>query len=290
MGSYSIRDLERLSRVKAHTIRIWEKRYGLLRPERSATNIRSYSDDDLRRLLSIAQLNDRGVKISHIARFSESEMKARVLELESLGGTPADQVESLVVATIELDEVRFEKVVAGCVLRLGFEQCMFQVLIPFMRRVGMLWQVGALKPGQEHFISNLIRQKVIVAIDGLPAPQSDVGRTVVLFLPEGELHELGLLFACYLVRRQGHRAIYLGQSVPLEDLGAVADRCKPHVLIGSIHATGGPQRLEAYLRRLEKRFPDVRILMYADHRRTGGRRAGDLRLVRELSEITELIP
>ncbi len=289
MGSYSIRDLERLSQVKAHTIRIWEKRYGLLRPERSATNIRAYSDDDLRRLLNVSLLNERGVKISHIARLSEAEMKVRILELESLGGAPADQVESLIVAAIELDEARFEKVVSGCVLSLGFEQCMFQVLIPFMRRVGMLWQVGALKPGQEHFISNLIRQKVIVAIDGLPSPRNGRGRTVVLFLPEGELHELGLLFACYLVRKQGHRVIYLGQTVPMDDLDSVVERCRPHVLIGSIHTMDGPQGIEAYLRLLEKRFPRIRILMYADHKRMGGRRAGDLHLIRELPEITALL-
>lgn len=289
MSSYSIRDLERLSQVKAHTIRIWEKRYGLLRPERSATNIRAYSDDDLRRLLNVSLLNDHGVKISHIARLSEAEMKARILALENHGGAPADQVESLIVATIELDEARFEKVVTSCVLRLGFEQCMFQVLIPFMRRVGMLWQVGALKPGQEHFISNLIRQKVIVAIDGLPPSRSANGRTVVFFLPEGELHELGLLFACYLVRRQGHRAIYLGQTVPMDDLGSVVEHCRPDVLIGSIHTMDGPQRIETYLRRLEKRFPEIRILMYADHKRTGGQRAGDLHLIGELPEIIGLL-
>ncbi len=290
MGSYSIKDLERLSQVKAHTIRIWEKRYGLLSPGRSATNIRAYSDDDLRRLLNVSLLNERGVKISHIARFSEADMKARILEMESLGGAPADLVESLIVATIELDEARFNKVVAGCVLRIGFEQCMFQVLIPFMRRVGMLWQVGALKPGQEHFISNLIRQKVVVAIDGLPAPEHAKGRTAVFFLPEGELHELGLLFACYLVRKLGHRSLYLGQTVPIHDLASVVERCRPDVLIGSIHTMNGPQRIEAYLRLLEKRFPQTRILMYADHKRTGGRRAGDLHLIRELPEIAALIP
>lgn len=291
MGNYSIRDLEKLSRVKAHTIRIWEKRYGLLRPARSGTNIRSYSDDDLRRLLNIALLNDRGLKISRIARLSDAEMKARILELESLGGAPADLVESLIVATTELDEQRFAQVITGCVLRLGFEQCMFQVLIPFMRRVGMLWQVGALKPGQEHFISNLIRQKVVVAIDGLPAPQDALkGRGAVLFLPEGELHELGLLFACYLVRKQGYRTIYLGQTVPIEDLATVVERCRPEVMIGSIHTMSDPQRIEAYLRLLEKRFPKVRILMHAAHERAAGRKAGDLRLVHDLPAITSLLP
>ncbi len=290
MGSYSIKDLERLSQVKAHTIRIWEKRYGLLRPGRSATNIRAYSDDDLRRLLNVSLLNERGVKISRIARLSEADMKARILELESLGGAPAGLVESLIVATIELDEARFDKVVADCVLRMGFEQCMFQVLIPFMRRVGMLWQVGALKPGQEHFISNLIRQKVIVAIDGLPAPDHMKGRTAVFFLPEGELHELGLLFACYLVRKLGHRSLYLGQTVPIDDLASVVERCRPDVLIGGIHTMDGPQRIETYLRSLEKRFPQTRILMYADHSRSAGRRAGDLHLIRELPEIAALIP
>lgn len=289
MGIYSIKDLEKLSRVKAHTIRIWEKRYGLLRPGRSATNIRAYSDDDLRRLLNVSLLNNRGVKISRIARLSEAEMKARILELEHDGGAPADVVESLIVATTGFDEERFGQVMTGCVQRMGFEPCMLQVLIPFMQRVGILWQVGALKPGQEHFVSNLIRQKVIVAIDGLPPPVGKGRKTAVLFLPEDELHELGLLFAHYLVRKRGHRVIYLGQTVPMDDLVAVVAHRRPDVLVSSMHTLADPQRIEAYLRQLEERFPQVRILMYVDHERPGGRRVGNLHLVADLPAITGLL-
>ena len=211
MGNYSIKDLEKLSRVKAHTIRIWEKRYGLLDPARSGTNIRSYTDTDLRKLLNISLLNDNGFKISRIATFNDAAIRSHVLALENSENGAADQVESLILAMTELDEARFEKVIGNCILRSGFEQTMLEVIQPFLQRVGVLWQIDAVKPGQEHFISNLIRQKVISAIDGLPPIKRERAKTILFFLPEGELHELGLLFGHFLARKQGHHSIYLGQ-------------------------------------------------------------------------------
>ena len=285
MGQYTIKDLEKLSRVKAHTIRIWEKRYGLLSPSRSSTNIRAYNDDDLRRLLNIALLNNSGLKISRIARLSEAEVKAKILELDTTGGTPADVVENLIVATTEFDADRFEKVVAGCVLRMGFEQCMFDVLIPFMHRVGILWQVGAMKPGQEHFVSNLIRQKVIAAIDATVPPARTDGKAVVMFLPEGELHEIGLLFGHYLLRKLGHEVIYLGQTLPMEDLVAIVQRRQPDVLVTAILTMSGHGEVEEYLKELVTRFPTTRILVHTHHGEPGQPPVGHLRLMTDLREL-----
>lgn len=263
MGTYSIKDLEKLSRVKAHTIRIWEKRYGLLRPDRTTTNIREYSDDDLRRLLNVALLNDHGLKISRIAKLSEAEMKARILAMEDTAGAGPDIVESLIAATLAFDGVRFERLLAGAVLRLGFERCMFEVMIPFMQRVGVLWQVGAMKPGQEHFVTNLLRQKVIAAIDGCEPVQKEPAMRVLMFLPEGELHEIGILFGHYLLKCAGHEVLYLGQTLPQADLFEVIARRPTDVLVTSVSSHSGLVDLMQLAEELHKTAPELRIMIHA---------------------------
>lgn len=263
MGTYSIKDLEKLSRVKAHTIRIWEKRYGLLRPDRTTTNIREYSDDDLRRLLNVALLNDHGLKISRIAKLSEAEMKARILAMEDTAGAGPDIVESLIAATLAFDGVRFERLLAGAVLRLGFERSMFEVMIPFMQRVGVLWQVGAMKPGQEHFVTNLLRQKVIAAIDGCEPMQKEPAMRVLMFLPEGELHEIGILFGHYLLKCAGHEVLYLGQTLPQADLFEVIARRPTDVLVTSVSSHSGLVDLMQLADELHKTAPELRIMIHA---------------------------
>ena len=262
MGNYSIKDLEKLSRVKAHTIRIWEKRYGLLDPARSGTNIRSYSDTDLRKLLNIALLNDNGFKISRIATFNDAAIRSHVLALENSENGAADQVESLILAMTELDEARFEKVIGNCILRSGFEQTMLEVIQPFLQRVGVLWLIDAVKPGQEHFISSLIRQKVISAIDGLVPINRERPKTILFFLPEGEMHELGLLFAHFLARKHGHHPIYLGQSVPFEDLKAVVEYRKPSVMVTGFLSHQDVSVVNSYLSKLHEHFPAQQVLFF----------------------------
>lgn len=252
MGKYSIKELERLSQVKAHTIRIWEKRYGLLKPKRSDTNIRSYSDADLRRLLNIATLSQRGMKVSHIARLSASELESTVLQQAPDAAAPDNEIEALVSAMVEMDAERFERIISSAVLRLGFEPTMRQLLIPFLDRVGVLWQVGTIHPGQEHFVSLIIRQKLIAAIDGLAPRQRPNKRSIILFLPEGELHEIGLLFSLYIARSAGHKVIYLGQSVPLPDLQAVAQRNKPDLLVTAFLTTQDPEVVRTTLIKLAR--------------------------------------
>ena len=166
MSRYSIKDLEQLSGIKAHTVRVWEQRYKLLNPKRTETNIRYYDDHDLKLILNVALLNDNGIKISKIAKMSVEEMKAEVLHLTERSFAYDDQIHSLVLAMIEFNEERFEKIIATNILKIGFEQTMLNVIYPFLSKIGILWQTGSIHPGQEHFISNLVRQKLIVAIDG----------------------------------------------------------------------------------------------------------------------------
>lgn len=245
---YSIKDLERLSGIKAHTIRMWEQRYNFLNPERTETNIRHYSGEDLRKLLNVAVLNQKGIKISHIVKMTEQEMNARVVEFTSDFGDQQTQIEGLVIAMIDLDESRFNHIISGCILRQGFEDTMLNVIYPFFKKVGVLWQTGSINAAQEHFISNLIRQKLIVAVDALPHSNLPDARKYVLFLPEGELHEMGLLFHSYLIQKAGHKVIYLGQSVPLNDLREVMRIQNPDICMTALLSYNFPEEIESVLK------------------------------------------
>ena len=198
MAAYSIRELENLSGIKAHTIRIWEKRYGLIAPERTSTNIRSYCDTELKKLLNISILNRNGLKISKIAQLSPEEIVAKITQFTQDVTSTESQIESLTVAMIDLDEYRFEQLLARSIIQFGFEEAITRVLYPFFVRIGIMWQTGSVNAAQEHFITNLVKQKFYVAIDGLVVNTRQNARTFVFFLPEGELHEIGLLFSCYL--------------------------------------------------------------------------------------------
>jgi len=244
---YTIKDLERLSGIKAHTIRMWEQRYDFLHPERTPTNIRYYGPADLRKLLNVAVLNQKGIKISKIADMTEEEMNARVVEFTSDFGDQNTQIEGLVIAMIDLDELRFDHIISGCILRQGFESTMMNVIYPFFRKVGVLWQTGSINVAQEHFISNLIRQKLIVAVDSLPQPKRPDAKKFLLFLPDGELHEMGLLFHNYLIQKSGHQAIYLGQSLPLNDLREVLRIHNPNYCVTALLSYNSSEEIENVL-------------------------------------------
>ncbi|MBW7846876.1 MAG: MerR family transcriptional regulator [Bacteroidales bacterium] len=253
MGSYSIKDLERLINVKAHTIRMWEKRYAIVDPDRTKTNIRNYTDNDLKRLLNISILNRHGLKISKIAGLSNDELNQKVIEIVA-PGSDLSQIESLVAAMIELNEGRFEQILSQNILKMGFEETLYRVIYPFFERIGLLWQTGTVSPAQEHFISNLIRMKLCVAIDGLPIVQNSEARRIILFLPEWELHEIGLLTYYYLARRHGFKVFYLGQSIPTGDLAHVIRSIDPHLIATYFVSAVGAEKLEKYIIELSSLF------------------------------------
>jgi DNA-binding transcriptional MerR regulator len=221
MAHYSIKDLERLSGVQAHTIRIWEKRYKLVSPERTSTNIRVYSDNDLKRLLNIALLNKNGLKISKIARLTDGDLNNKIIKLSEDFSNAGNQIENLVLSMIELNEQKFENLFTSIINQMGFENAIINVIYPFLIKVGVLWQTGHISPAQEHFISNIIERKIIVAIDKLGPVSTEAKHKFILFLPEGEYHEISLLFYTYIIKRKGFYPIYLGQSVPFADLSMV---------------------------------------------------------------------
>jgi len=259
VSTYSIKDLEQLSGIKAHTLRIWEQRYKLLSPKRTDTNIRFYEDEDLKLILNVALLNDNGFKISKIAKMSLEEMREEVFSLTKRTLTHEDQIHALTICMIEMDEERFDKVLSTNILKIGFEQTMLHIIYPFMAKIGVLWQTGAINPAHEHFISNLVRQKLIVAIDG--QMYRDNGRKFLLYLPEGELHEIGLLFAAYLIKSKGHRVIYLGQSTPNDDLLSVFKLHNPEYLVTVITTSPSSEYVQDYVSALGERFGQSEILI-----------------------------
>lgn len=260
-GQYSIKDLERLTGIKAHTLRMWEKRYGVIEPKRTETNIRFYDDEELKKVLNIAILNNYGIKISKIVGLSARELHDKVIEIGNEEVSEGVQVESLVVAMVEMDEARFEKILANCTIRLGFEQTMMKVIYPFFRKVGILWQTGAINPAQEHFISNLIRQKLIVAIDSQGMMTKADSKRFLLFLPEGELHEIGLLFYSYLIQKAGHKVIYLGQSVPISSVVAVNATNPADFILTSVLSLGTTEAINDLMHKLLNAFPHASIMV-----------------------------
>lgn len=259
MGTYSIKELEKLSGIKAHTIRIWEKRHNLIHPSRTSTNIRFYSDDDLKKIINVSLLNNHGLKISRIAGMSSDEINRNVLDVTSTQTSASAYIEQLVVAMVDLDEVQFDTLIATLVKKFGFEKTITEAVYPFLEKIGILWQTENINPAQEHFISNLIRQKIIAAIDALPSVANDK-KKMLLFLPEREMHEMGLLFDCYLAKKAGFKVYYLGQNVPHNDLISVVNTHQPQTLVTSVTTTM-PKGITAYLSQLSEQFSDRRILM-----------------------------
>lgn len=259
MATYSIKDIEKLSGIKAHTLRIWEKRYNLLEPKRTETNIRFYDDFDLKKILNVALLNRNGHRISQIACLDNEQIAKKISVLAKTDGKQESRIDNLIISTIEMDENKFEKVLNTTIMQAGFEDTVSSILFPFFQKIGILWQTGTINPAQEHFISNLVRQKILVAIDGIVEKRNADSHHFILFLPEGELHELALLFYYYLLKRKGHKVTYLGQTVPIEDLHKAGELLHPDCLLTSIYSSFCGEKLREYLEKLRELFPKQKI-------------------------------
>ncbi|RCR71122.1 MerR family transcriptional regulator [Larkinella punicea] len=260
MSNYSIKDLEQLSGIKAHTLRIWEQRYNIISPKRTDTNIRTYDDLDLKLVLNISLLKDHGFKISEISKMSLSEMTSEVMTISDRKLNYPDQIHALTISMIDLDEDRFEKIISTNILQFGFENTMIYIIYPFLSRIGTLWVTGSIGPAQEHFMSNLIRQKIIVAIDGQVNKQRPASKKYLLFLPEGELHEIGLLFANYVIRARNNKVVYLGQSLPFRELEFAYNLHKPDYIFASITSSPSNHEVQPFVDKLANAFPDAHLL------------------------------
>lgn len=262
LGNFSISDIEKFTGIKAHTLRIWEQRYDLLIPKRTDTNFRYYDDDDLRSLLNISILVGAGFRISKIAEMSKEEREQKVVELSGVSEEHDLRIKSLSAAMLSLDEAEFNLILSNCILQMGLEKTMSNIIFPFLNRIGILWITGSIHPAHEHFITNLVRQKLFVAIDGQKSTQRIETKKFLLYLPEGETHEIGLLFANYILRSRGHKVIYLGQMTPEEDIISVFEFFKPDYIFTT--ATSGLDlkgSVSEFMRHTSCLWPDAQIVM-----------------------------
>ena len=260
MNAFTIKDLESLSGIKAHTIRIWEQRYSFLKPQRTETNIRYYTSEELKTLLNIALLNKYGFKISHIDKMEPNEIADKLISLTDNRAQQERMVNELIGFMVDMNLERFEEMLNRHIANKGIERTIQQLLFPFLERIGILWQTNHINPAQEHLVTNIIRQKLIAGIEK-SAPLFTSNKTILLFLPEGEHHELGLLYMYYLLKNRGVRVLYLGASVPLKDVVFLVETKKPHHLYTHITAMAGNTRMEKYLNQLRERVPQIPIIV-----------------------------
>lgn len=258
MALYTIKQLSILSGVKAHTIRIWEKRYNLFSPNRTATNIRRYSDDDLKLALSVTQLQAMGYKISQIARLNLQQI-ANIVSNGNEHVSPPAIPESLLDSAIHLNKEAFLLKIEESIDSKGFEWTYSNLLIPFQKKMGELWQTSAIIPAQEHFASNILREKIISLTATLPKPKKEA-KKILFFLPENEYHELSILYSTYVARSLGYITIYLGQSVPINDVVAIGGLHKVDYFFTSITKSVSESEFKNTFSKLTEKFPNSTII------------------------------
>jgi DNA-binding transcriptional MerR regulator len=294
MSFYSIAQLEGLSGVKAHTIRIWEQRYGLLKPARTDTNIRLYDDEQLRKLLNTTLLINNGVKISKVASFNEKEISSEISKI--IAGEKSSDffseaiISQMISSGLEFNEINFDKAFSSAILRFGLRDTYIKIIYPLLVRTGLLWSNAGISPCQEHFLTNLIKRKLYTAIDSLPSNPSSKQKWI-LFLPEEEDHEIGLLFANFILKNAGSDVIYLGQRVPYESLKKSIKDTRLTVLLFFLVRHHTPSILNRLFKNITRDFTKSSVIVSCNQNELKGislpRRIKNISSIEEFFKIAE---
>lgn len=291
MDWFSISELQQFSGIKAHTIRMWEQRYHALKPARSEGNTRSYDGQQLRRLLNIVSLMDSSHKISELCSMTDGKLY-ELLHNQTSQREPIDFsyeyfVSQIIAAALGYNEPLFDKIFSSAVLRFGLKEAYRKILYPVLLRLGLMWTVNTLRPAHEHFITSLFRQKILTAVDSLPLSTSR--KTWILFLPPGEFHEIGLLFANFLLRQSGHKVIYLGSDVPFESLKAAAREIRPAYLLFFLVRKNNVENDAELISHLGRQFKDEKIFVACEPSRlekdAKGKRVTALHSIEDLDAV-----
>jgi len=289
MNEFTIKDLENLSGIKAHTIRVWEQRYTFLKPQRTQTNIRFYNTDELKSILNISLLHKYGYRISHIDKMNEEEVREKIISLTFGQAQQERIVNELIQHMVDLDMDRFECVVDNYIMTRGIDKTITQIIFPFLDRIGILWVTNHINPAQEHLVSNIIRQKLIVGIEGVVSHMT-ANKTILLFLPEGEHHELGLLYVSYLLKTRGIRVIYLGANIPVEDLEFIIKIKRPDCMYTHLTCVACNFNFEKFLIRMNKLFPQTPLTISGKLAQTQVRKIpASIIFKKSLAEVMEYI-
>lgn len=260
MHQFSIKDMERLSGVKAHTLRIWEHRYGILRPLRNDGNHRFYSNEDLKTLLRVVFLYEKGQRIGDIACLSQDKIQQLLDQDQQNGRSVHASIVGLIEAILDFDEEAMDKIYGRICRQFGFAGAMLEVVFPMLNQLGQLWMTDRLTPGQEHFASNFILRKILHAHKEIEKGPVQKQGLIMLFAPTGEFHEIGLLFMNYLLRLNGYKTVYLGANAHMETVKLYYQKSRPTHLF--VHLTSNLQEEEpgGYLGSLVREFPESRIV------------------------------
>ncbi len=260
MDAFTIKELENLSGIKAHTIRVWEQRYSFLKPQRTTTNIRYYTNEELKTVLNIALLNKYGYKISHINKMRPDELTEKLISLSNLQAQQERVINELLQYTIDMDIEKLEATLNQFVNTKGIDKVITQIIFPFLEKIGILWLANHVHPAQEHLVTNIVRQKLIAGIETAFSPVY-APKTVLLYLPEGEYHELGILYIHYLLKCKGIKVLYLGANVPMKDLEFVYSVKKPDFIYTHLTTVASNFNFEKFLCFLGARFPPSTVII-----------------------------
>ena len=261
MAVYSITDVEKLTGIRAHTLRAWEQRYDLIVARRSEHNVRYYLEEDLRELYNVALLNRNGYRISRIAGMSSDERNAEVATLSSLNISPDTRLDALSLSTLEMDAAKFGLIVDMNIEQRGFEETMMEVVYPFLDKLGVLYFTGSVTAVHESFVSSLLRQKILAATDRLPPGVVESLPTFTLFLPQDERQELSMLFLQYLLRRRGFPLVYLGADISPSDLGDACRIVNTDYLLTILSSTYVAQPVESLAQDILRHCPEATLLL-----------------------------
>ena len=289
MNAFTIKDLENLSGIKAHTIRIWEQRYTFLKPRRTQTNIRYYNNDELKAILDIALLNKYGYKISHIDKMDAGEVRQKIVSLSHTEAQQERLVNDMLQCMVDLNIEKFEDILNDHIKTRGIDRTITCLIFPFLDKIGILWLTNHINPAQEHLVSNVIRQKLIVGIESTNT-HIVLDKTVILFLPQGEHHELGLLYMYYLLKNRGVQVIYLGANVPVRDLEFIANLKKPDYLYTHLTCTAGNYNVEKFFHQVHHKMPQMPVVISGQPTQVRFKKIPPgMHLKRSLTEVLEYV-
>lgn len=290
MATYSIRDLEKLSGIKAHTIRIWEQRYNIIEPKRTPTNIRYYDDDDLQYILNIAFLNRTGIRISKIAKLSEKETAEKVASMAKESEDKSDHLQTLTMAMIELSEEKFNELIDATIEKDGFDQTVIDLIVPFLEKLSLLWLTGSISVVHEQFIHQLVRQKIAGQVDRLGPIQINLDHPkAILYEPEGENQEVLLLLYQYFLRSKGCRTLFLGSSIPINELEVAVKLFEPDCMFTTISDHNNKLAPQAYFDQLHETHDGLEIFATAQSIVHPIKSAPNLTLFEDFNEFVEFL-
>lgn len=260
MTAFTIRDLQNLTGIKAHTIRIWEQRYSFLKPQRTGTNIRYYSNDELKMILNVALLNRFGYKVSHINNMTAQAIEEKIAKLSSTDARIDCLLTQLISKMVDMDFDQLEQKLDEHSDHFGIDTTIRHLIYPFLQKVELLWQTNQSFPAQQHLVSKIIRQKLVAGLEQI-VDESEADPLIVLFLPENEFDELGILYLHYLLKANQHRCLYLGASVPINDMVYISNHNKPIFVQTHLGSISPAFSLEKYLKQFRLKLPELPVFI-----------------------------